>query len=112
MPAGRRALRHLEPRWQRLEVGQVVPDWGGADATFTVATVEAPHVLVYVSSRGRTSLSWAIILDPERGGTATRVHLRLRLAPVRHVVLAEHLGGAFDLLTIAGLAAGLDERLG
>jgi hypothetical protein len=112
VPPARRALRHLDPRWQRLEADQVVPDWGGAGATFTVATVEPPRRLVYASTRGRTSLSWAITLAPEGASTATRVHLRLRLAPVRHVRLAEHLGGAFDLLTIAGLASGLDERLG
>jgi hypothetical protein len=39
------------------------------------------------------------------------VHLRLRLGPVRRVRLATHVGGAFDALTIAGLAAGLRERL-
>ena len=39
------------------------------------------------------------------------VHLRLRLAPVRRVWLAESLGGLVDALTVAGLAAGLRERL-
>ncbi len=57
-------------------------------------------------------VSWSIILGeapgPERG---TRVHLRLRLGPVRRVWLAKSVGGLFDLLTIAGMAAGLRERL-
>ncbi|MFC4950677.1 hypothetical protein [Pseudonocardia sp. GCM10023141] len=41
----------------------------------------------------------------------TRVLLRLRLGPVRHVRTAVTVGGLFDLLTIAGMAAGLRERL-
>ena len=39
------------------------------------------------------------------------MQLRLRLAPVRHRVLAERVGGAFDRATVALLAAGLRERL-
>ena len=39
------------------------------------------------------------------------MHLRLRLGPVRRVWLAEHVGGLFDALTIAGMAAGLRERV-
>lgn len=39
------------------------------------------------------------------------MHLRLRLGPVRRVWLAKLVGGLFDLLTIAGMAAGLRERL-
>ena len=49
------------------------------------------------------------MLTPENGGT--RVHLRLRLAPVKHRRIAEVGGGLFDALTIAGMAAGLRERL-
>ncbi len=41
----------------------------------------------------------------------TRVHLRLRLAGPGHRRLVEIGGGLLDLLTIAGLAAGLRERL-
>ena len=32
VPPSRRALRHVEPRWLVHEVGDVIPDWGGADA--------------------------------------------------------------------------------
>jgi hypothetical protein len=39
------------------------------------------------------------------------VHLRLRLGDVRRVRLAETLGGHVDALTVAGMAAGLRERL-
>jgi hypothetical protein len=67
---------------------------------------------VYGSRRGHTDVTWALVLSPVEDGPGTRVHLRLRLAPVRHPRLAEALGGAFDLLAIAGMAAGLRERVG
>lgn len=51
----------------------------------------------------------AITLTPE--GAGTRVHLRLRLGPVRRKWLANSVGEVFDLVTIAGMAAGLRERL-
>ena len=41
----------------------------------------------------------------------TRVLLRLRMAGVKHVRLANSVGGLLDLLTIAGMAAGLRERI-
>jgi len=110
LPRGRRALRHLDPTWQALAVGDVIPDWGGRDATFEVSLLHAPTTLVHTSTRGRTHLSWAIILTPH--GDGTRVHLRLRLAPVRRPRLMGTLGGFFDLVTVAGLAAGLRERVG
>jgi len=110
VPTGRRALRRLDPRWQRLTVGDVIPDYGGPHETFEVSAIEEPWALVYRSRRGRTNVSWAITLKPS-DGRCTRVHLRLRLAPVRHRRAAEIGGGLFDLLTIAGMAAGLRERV-
>jgi uncharacterized protein YndB with AHSA1/START domain len=90
-------------------VGESVPDYGGKHTSFTVAQLEQPHHLVYTSRRGRTDLTWAIVLAPDGGGT--RVRLRLRLHPVRRRWLASSLGEWFDALTIAGMAAGLRERL-
>jgi len=110
VPPRRRALRRLDPRWQRLAVGDVIPDYGGPHETFEVAVIVEPRVLVYRSRRGHTNVSWAITLTP-LDGPRTRVHLRLRLAPVRHRRIVEVGGGLFDLLTIAGLAAGLRERV-
>ncbi|RYU10075.1 hypothetical protein ETU37_19235 [Nocardioides iriomotensis] len=111
VPRGRRALRHVDPRWQGLAVGDVIPDYGGRDATFEVAELVPASHLVHTSRRGGTSVSWTLHLSPYDGGRSTRVHLRLRLGPVRHVRVAETVGGAFDALTILGLAAGLAERL-
>ena len=110
VPRRRRALRHIDSGLQRLAVGDVIPDWGGRRATFELAVLTPPTVLVHTSTRGRMRLSWAIVLsgDPP---ASTRVHLRLRLGGVRHERLASIGGGLIDWLTIAGLAAGLRERL-
>ena len=109
VPPSRRGLRHLAPALQHLAPGDVIPDWGGRDATFEIVEHAPPTTLVHRSTRGRVRLSWAIVLGAE--GAGTRVHLRLRLAGVRRERLAEVGGGAFDLLTVAGLAAGLRERV-
>ena len=109
VPPSRRALRHVEPRWQGLAVGDVVPDYGGQHETFQVAALEPASHVVYTSRRGHTDLTWTLHLS--RDGVGTRVHLRLRLGPVRRVRLAETVGGWFDAVTVAGMAAGLRERL-
>jgi hypothetical protein len=116
VPRSRRALRRIDGRWLGLVVGDRIPDYGGRREYFEVAEIDRPHHLVHRSERGRVRLSWAIALVPEptgRGGTvpSTRVRLRLRLAPVRHRWLTETVGDWFDGLTVAGLAAGLRERL-
>ena len=36
IPRGRRGLRSLDPGFQELAVGQVIPDYGGRDETFDV----------------------------------------------------------------------------
>jgi hypothetical protein len=64
---------------------------------------------VHRSTRGHLEISWAIGLRPEAAGT--RVHLRFRMSGARHRRLVETGGGLLDLLTVAGLAAGLRERL-
>ena len=110
IPASRRGARRIVPELQAHEVGHTIADWGGREATLTVAEVEAPAYLVYRSQRGRTSFSWALFLTPIPGGR-TRVHSRVRMGPIRRRRLAEYGGGSFDLLTILGLARGLRERL-
>ena len=88
----------------------MIPDYGGRDETFTVAAIEPPRLLVYTSRRGHTHVSWSITLRPI-DTTRTRVLLRLRMAPVRHRRLAGTVGEFIDFATIAGMAAGLRERL-
>jgi hypothetical protein len=116
LPRRGRAVRDIYPAWQHLVVGDIVPDYGGQNATFEVATVEPPSALVYRSVRGRVSMTWSFTLIPlaapgSPAGKHTRIHLRLRLAPVRRPWLADTAGGFIDFLTIAGMAAGLKERV-
>ena len=86
----------LDPRWLDLAPGDVIPDYGGRRATFTVDEMIQDSVLVYTSRRGRTDVSWSIRLRPVEEG-ATRVQLRLRLGPVRHKRLADTVGGYLRL---------------
>lgn len=114
VPARRRALRRLDPTLQHLAAGDVIDDWGGRNATLEVVEHRAPGqgvpgVAVHRSTRGRIRISWTFRLSAAPGGT--RVHLRFRLAGARRPWLAEYGGGLFDLLTVAGLAAGLRERV-
>ncbi len=110
IPRGRRALRRVEARWQELGPGDVIPDYGGPHETFEVVTAEPPTTLVYRSTRGRMNVSWAIALA-EAPEASTRIRLRLRLAPVRRRWLATTAGELVDMVTIAGLRAGLHERM-
>ena len=64
VPRRRRAIRRLDPAYGGLRVGDVIPDYGGRDETFEVALIEPSRHLVYTSRRGRTYVSWAIVLDP------------------------------------------------
>jgi hypothetical protein len=89
----------------------VIPDYGGRDETFQVAAIEPESALVYRSTRGRMNVTWSITMLPVATGEHTRVHLRLRLGPVRRKWLARTAGEFIDALTIAGMAAGLKERL-
>jgi len=110
LPPGRRALRRLDPRWSTLHIGDVIPDYGGRNETFTVAAIQPPQHLVYTSRRRHTFISWSITLRPVGTGQ-TRVLLRLRMAPVRHRRLAETVGEFIDVVTIVGMAAGLRDRV-
>jgi hypothetical protein len=96
VPARRRGQRAIDPRLLALRPGDAI--------------VDPPAALVHRSARGAMNLSWAIVLAPE-GPAGTRVHLRLRLAPVRRRWLAVTGGELVDAATVAGLAAGLRERV-
>jgi hypothetical protein len=109
LPASRRAAWEIHVRWQHLQVGDTVPDYGGKNETFQVAHIDPPTSLVYTSQRGRTEITWSITVQPVSAGT--RVFLRLRMAPVRRRWLAETAGELLDVLTVAGMAAGLRQRL-
>jgi hypothetical protein len=110
LPPGGRGLRHVDPALQHLEVGDIVDDWGGANAYFEIVAHEPPRTLVHRSRRGNARISWTIVVSSRIHG-ASRVHLRFRIAGVRRVWVVRSGGELLDWLTVAGLAAGLRERV-
>jgi hypothetical protein len=110
LPPGGRGLRHVDPALQHLEVGDIVDDWGGGNAYFEIIAHEPPRALVHRSQRGNARISWTIVVTSGPQG-ASRVHLRFRIAGVRRVWLVRSGGELLDWLTVAGLAAGLRERV-
>jgi hypothetical protein len=109
-PSNKRALRSIDTKLQNLKVGDIIDDWGGKNAKFETAEFIPGRVIVYKSTRGNITMSWAIVLNKIDDKTS-RVHLRLRLDGIKHGWLAKSGGGLIDFLTVAGLAAGLRERL-
>lgn len=110
IPPGRRGTRVLHPAWQQLSPGDVIPDYGGRHETFTVASIDPPRTSLYRSRRRQMDVTWEMSLTAI-GDERTRVHLRLRLGPVRRRGLVDTGGELIDAVTIAGLAAGLVERV-
>ena len=86
---------------------------GGGGVMMSRPLPEPPHALVHTTVRGHTRGSWAIVLEPTdlRRAQGTHVQLRLRLAPVKHPKIADAIGRFIDAATIAGLAAGMRERV-
>jgi hypothetical protein len=113
VPARRHAVRKIQQEWQHLQAGDVIPDYGGKNETFQVARIQAPESIVYTSQRGKAAVTWSITLEPipADAGTQSRVFLRLRMAPVRWKRFAATGGEFIDALTVAGMVAGLRERL-
>ena len=109
LPPGRRALRHLDPTlW--LDVGQVVPGRTGGDATLTVLALDPPSTLLLHGTRRRgLEVTWVLRLTRHLDGC--RVHSRTRLSGVRGPLLARRADDLVELVTLAGLAAGLRERV-
>jgi hypothetical protein len=109
---GRRAAGSFAPAREHLAVGDTTPDSGGRNATFEVAMLQAPAILVDQSARGPANLTWPVTLTPvtktrlDHPDSRTRIHLRLR--PIRPKRLAAA-GKVTDILTIAGMAAELRE---
>jgi hypothetical protein len=117
IPRERRGLRRIDPRWQGLAPGDVVPDWGGPDAAFEVVTLDPARALVYRREDARPGrepmkVSWALVLAAAPGG-GTRLHLRLRINSLgrRAPALVTTFGGLMDLATVGPMFAGLRERL-
>jgi len=132
-PGGRAVgVRELNPEWQALAVGDMVPDWGPGEPLLRVEAIDPPHVLVFRSLRQRSidwrwpapgtyegarprdavDLSWALALD-DLGDGRSRLHTRLRAAVGWHGVpdFLFAVGGLLDGAAVDLLFAGLSERL-
>ncbi len=113
IPPRNRSLRVIEPAYQRVSVGDRVPDYG-PDGWFQARVVDPPHALVWCSQRGRgLRLTWALVLEPV-GSDDSELKIRLRInrrLGRRASVLVERSAELFDGVTISILIAGLRERL-
>jgi hypothetical protein len=112
LPARGRATRRVDPRYQGVEVGQRVPDYGPG-GWFEAGIVDPPHALVWWSERGRElRYSWALVLT--RHGAGSRLQIRLRFSRrlgTRARWLVEGASDAVDWAFIALMLAGLRERI-
>lgn len=87
-------IRHIDPRFQELHVGDVVPEYGPGKPLFKVMQLEPPQVLVYLSLRDPSAnwtwplaedplpkdvfaFSWSFRLD-DLGNDRCRLHIRFR----------------------------------
>ena len=104
-----RGIRHIEPKWQNLKVGDRIPDYG-RDGYFDCFYLKKDKAIGYTSTRGSVSMTWVLVF--KKSSTGTRVIIRLRASGFRsHNPLFMAFGKIIDRLTISWLAAGLRERL-
>lgn len=104
-----RGIRHIEPKWQNLKVGDRIPDYGKG-GYFDCFYLEKDSAIGYTSTRGKVTMTWVLTFWPSEHGT--RVVIRLRATGfAKHNPLVGSLGKLVDRLTISWLAAGLRERL-
>ena len=119
----------VEAQFQRLAVGDFVPDYGPGAPLFKVMALEPARTLVYLTirqpsvnwtwpepeaplPRGALVLSWALLID-EIDGAHCRLYVRLRGKreglPASWAMVI--IGGLIDYLTIVLMFAGLRQRL-
>ena len=112
VPARRRALHVIDPRWQSVAVGERVPDYG-PNGYFDVAIVEPPTALVYRSERGTMRFTWALTLHA-LSASETELSIRFRARTTRtgwrSTALAT-VGNLFDWATTELMVRGLRERV-
>jgi uncharacterized protein YndB with AHSA1/START domain len=113
VPRRRRASRRLEDRWQRLSVGDRIPDYGGRNAHLEVVRIEPSQLLVYRDERRGAPFTWAISLTP-REGNQTDVQLRFRgrlqSTGLKRRIL-RGMGHLLDALSGELMLRGLEERV-
>jgi|GEM_PF-3272458 len=116
LPTEKRGKREIDPSLA-LKEGDIITDWfsGEAPVEAKVVEVDAPHTLVFESTRetknGRKmNVSWALVTKAQEDGT-TRLQTRLRVGSVKHQKLVGAIGGVIDRALVAELRDGINERL-
>jgi hypothetical protein len=112
VPARRRALHVIDPRWQSVAVGDRVPDYG-PNGYFDVAVFDPPVALVYRSERGTMRFTWALTLHA-RSASETELSVRFRARTTRTGWRSRALatiGDLFDWATTELMVRGLRERV-
>jgi hypothetical protein len=110
MPRSKRGLRYIEPKWQHLEVGQRIPDYGGKKGHLDCFYIKHNEAIGYTSTWRNVTITWVLTFWPVEDHTHVIIRLRIKTAKQRPSFLMKA-GKLFDRLTIVGLAAGLKERL-
>jgi hypothetical protein len=125
-----KSATQIVQEFQRLAVGEAIPDYGPGDPIFKVMEIDPPEALVYLTIRQRSrnwtwpepddplpgdalALSWALVLE-DLGGSRSRLHVRLRGGRGRRgrfMWLVGPVFGVIDYVTIVVMFAGLKERL-
>jgi hypothetical protein len=111
----------VEPQYQNLQVGDVIPDWGGG--SLKVLALQPGQYVVYGSLHAPTNASstegmtnyaftWTLILE-DSTSTSTVFHLRLRITPPttwqRYLPAAPL--GIIDYATDVVMLDGLQQKL-
>jgi hypothetical protein len=109
-PKSKRGLRSIEPKWQHINVGQRIPDYGGKRGYLECFFLEQDKSIGYKSSRGKFNMTWVISLWPVNNHTRVVIRLKIETSKQSKGIFMI-IGKIFDRLTILGLAAGLRERL-
>ncbi len=105
-----RGIRQIEPKWQKLKVGQRIPDYGGKSGYLECFYIEKNKAIGYTSTRGNITMTWVLTFWPAKDGTRVIIRLSAKGFKLKgRGALA--VGELFDRMTISWLAAGLKERL-
>ena len=104
-----RGIRHIDPQWQNLKVGERIPDYG-PDGYFDCFILEKNKTIGYTSTRGKVTMTWVLTFWPTEKGTRVIIRLKAKGFKIRAPFFMS-IGKLFDRMTISWLAAGMKERL-
>lgn len=118
LPEKYRSAPTIDPKWQDVKVGDVVPDYGLGkkktedDYHLEVAAVETGRALVYKGERMGMNFTWALLL--ESAGNQTVLHLRFRSKSLQtgwKAKVAQQLGKVADGMMASAMFPGIADRV-